>query len=75
MSVSRFTANCQGFAMLMLLYLCVIRRQFASLLIWLPAVFTFGMCLFAPVVYLRYALPVIGSLPMGVACMLKNKKE
>ena len=35
--------------------------------VFLPALATLLVCLFSPVVYLRYALPLIGSVPVALA--------
>lgn len=61
--------------MLMLVYLCWTERCKKKLIVWIPGLFTFGMCLFAPVVYLRYALPLIGAFPVSMACMLVQPKS
>ena len=59
-----------GFCMdllLMMLYLCVINRRKKALWALIPSIVTAVGCLFVPVVYLRYALPFIGSLPLWFA--------
>ena len=43
------------------------RRQSAALWVMIPAVLTAAGCLLAPVVYLRYALPVVCALPLWLA--------
>ena len=53
--------------MLALLYLSIKDGRRECWLIWLPALATLLVCLFSPVVYLRYALPLIGSVPAGLA--------
>lgn len=54
-------------AMLCLIYLSLTSGRRGTLLVWLPALVTFVACLFSPVVYLRYALPIIGIMPVGIA--------
>ena len=60
--------------MLALLYLCMTQGRRSALLVWLPALVTLVTCLFSPVVYLRYALPIIGSVPVGLAACFVCKK-
>lgn len=52
---------------LALLYQCVTERRRNILPVFLPALATLLVCLFSPVVYLRYALPLIGSVPVALA--------
>lgn len=59
--------------MLFAIYGCCAEKQYGVLLVWLPAVFTFGMCLFAPVVYLRYALPLIGTVPLCLTAWIVRR--
>ena len=60
----------------MMLYLAWIRRNRGSILVALPALLTFGICLFSPVVYLRYTLPMMGTLPIALACLqIKNTEK
>ena len=61
---------------LALLYQCVTERRWGILLVFLPALATLLVCLFSPVVYLRYALPLIGSVPVVLAaCATRMESE
>lgn len=53
--------------MLALYYISVTEGRRGAGLVWLPALVTFAICVFSPVVYLRYALPIVGSMPLGTA--------
>ncbi len=59
-----------GFAntvMLMLLYLALSGGRKRVALVMIPSLVTLVGCLFAPVAYLRYALPLVCSLPLWFA--------
>ena len=63
-------------AMFCLIYLSLVDGRRGTLLVWLPALVTFVTCLFSPVVYLRYALPIIGAMPAGLAaCVVRMESE
>lgn len=53
--------------MLALLYLSVVGGRGRAALVWLPGMITLVICMFSPVAYLRYALPLVGMLPLGLA--------
>lgn len=62
--------------MLMLIYLSFTRHRRRGLWVWLPALVTAVGCLLSPVVYLRYALPVVCALPLGLgAYYLRDMSE
>jgi len=46
-----------------------------SMLWWLPNILSFVICLFMPVVYLRYALPYICAAPLGLAAFFAQGSE
>jgi len=52
--------------MLAMLYISWTTGRRKSMLWWLPNLLSFAICLFAPVVYLRYALPYICAAPLGL---------
>ena len=53
-------------AMLALCYLSWVSGRKKALIVWLPALVTGAGCLLSPVVYLRYLLPVMCALPVGL---------
>ena len=64
--------------MLAMLYISWCSGRKRSRLVWLPGLITFGICLFSPVVYLRYALPYVCAAPISVAgyfAQVKKEKE
>ncbi|MDD3337025.1 MAG: DUF6020 family protein [Eubacteriales bacterium] len=61
-----------NFALLMVLYLAWVRKRKSALLVMLPALMTALNCLFSPVVYLRYALPMVCTLPFWFAAVQKQ---
>lgn len=66
-----------SFHALLMLGMCYIswtsgRRR--SLLIWVPNLVTWGICLAAPVVYLRYALPFICAAPLCLAAYFAERR-
>ena len=61
---------------LALFYLCATGGRRGILPVFLPALATLLVCLFSPVVYLRYALPLIGAMPVGLAaCAARLDKD
>lgn len=58
-----------------MLYISWISKHRKSMLVWIPGFITFGICLFSPVVYLRYALPYVCAMPMGMAGYFAKQKE
>lgn len=66
-----FTAN----VMLLMLYLLWRNGKKRMLLVFIPSVITFISCLFAPVAYLRYALPYVCSLPLWFAAYTCNRSN
>lgn len=59
--------------MIAMLYLTWTTGFKRSLVIWLPSLITMLICLFAPVVYLRYALPYLCASPLGVAAYMAHQ--
>lgn len=53
--------------MIMMVYICGVKKHIRSLILWIPCLLTWGICLFSPVVYLRYALPFMCATPITVA--------
>lgn len=61
---------------LALVYLSLTQGRKRILPVFLPALATLLVCLFSPVVYLRYALPLIGAVPTGLAaCAARMESE
>ncbi len=61
---------------LALVYLAAAQGRRGILLVFLPALATLLVCLFSPVVYLRYALPLIGAMPVELAaCAARMESE
>lgn len=61
--------------MLAILYISWTNGRRKSMLWWLPNLLSFGICLFAPVVYLRYALPYICAAPLGLAAYFAQNQN
>ena len=61
--------------MLAILYISWTNGRRKSMLWWLPNLLSFGICLFAPVVYLRYALPYICAAPLGMAAYFAQNQN
>jgi len=50
--------------MLMLMYLAWVNRRRRALLVWIPSLVVAVSGLFCPIVYIRYLLPTVCSLPL-----------
>lgn len=61
--------------MLAMLYISWTTGRRKSMLWWLPNLLSFAICLFAPVVYLRYALPYICAAPLGLAAYFAHSRK
>jgi hypothetical protein len=61
------TMGFNAYMLVMMAYLCVLNGRKKALWVFAPSAVTVLMCLFVPVVYLRYALPYVCSLPLWFA--------